>query len=202
MNEHFSQIEGRKAMVLFTDGVDTTSRRATYESTVRDAEELDALIYPVEFDTYGQMAGGGWPGGGGNSSGNKVLDDLIKIIVGGNVNLGSGGGGGGGTGTSREEYERGALYLRDLARVTGARLYDAETQNFEYAFRGVAEELRRQYSLGYYPKNKPAPGERRGIRVRVGRPEVVVRTRDSYVFRQGSSAQTNQNQPRPPVLRR
>ena len=62
INEHFNRIEGRKAIVLFTDGVDTTSKRASYESTVRDAEELDALIYPVEFDTYADMAGGG--GGG------------------------------------------------------------------------------------------------------------------------------------------
>ena len=46
----------------------------------------------------------------------------------------------------------------------------------------MAEELRRQYSLGYYPKNKPKAGERRSIRVRVNRPELVVRTRDSYVF--------------------
>src|SRR6266496_1318331 len=64
MNE-LSRVEGRKAIVLFTDGVDTTSKHSTYESTVGEAEELDALIYPVEFDTYSDMAG--WPGGGGGS---------------------------------------------------------------------------------------------------------------------------------------
>ena len=206
INEHFNRIEGRKAIVLFTDGVDTTSKRASYESTVRDAEELDALIYPVEFDTYADMAGGGsWPGSGGGQ-GNKggILDDLINIIIGGTVTINSGGGGGGGRGTSREEYERGDQYLRDLARVTGARLYNAEMQNLDFAFRSVAEELRRQYSLGYYPKNKPTAGERRGIRVRVTRPELVVRTRDSYVFQPNanSSAQTNQPQAKPPVLRK
>src|SRR3954470_21429636 len=36
--------EGRKAVVLFTDGVDTTSRGSSYESTVREAEEADALF--------------------------------------------------------------------------------------------------------------------------------------------------------------
>src|ERR1051325_9581936 len=67
INQYFNRIEGRKAMVLFTDGVDTTSKHASYESTVRDAEELDALIYPVEYDTSSDMGigGGGWPGGGG-----------------------------------------------------------------------------------------------------------------------------------------
>lgn len=61
INQYFNHIEGRKAIVLFTDGVDTTSKHASYESTVRDAEELDALIYPVEYDTSSDMAG--WPGG-------------------------------------------------------------------------------------------------------------------------------------------
>ena len=209
INEHFNRIDGRKAIVLFTDGVDTTSKRASYESTVRDAEELDALIYPVEFDTYGDMAGGGggWPGGGGGGSQKGkggILDDLISIIVGGGITINSGGGGSGGAGTSRAEYERGDQYLRDLARVTGARLYNAEMQNLDFAFRSVAEELRRQYSLGYYPKNKPTAGERRGIRVRVTRPELVVRTRDSYVFQPNanSSAQTSQPQAKPPVLKK
>lgn len=204
INEHFNNIDGRKAIVLFTDGVDTTSKRASYESTVRDAEELDALIYPVEFDTYADMAGGGWPGGGGGRRKGGVLDDLVSIIIGGGITIGSGAGGGGGSGTTREEYELGDRYLHDLARVSGARLYNAEMQNLDFAFRSVAEELRRQYSLGYYPKNKPTAGERRGIRVRVARPELVVRTRDSYIFRPNvnTSAQTNPAQPKPPVLRK
>ena len=50
INEHLSHIQGRKAIVLFTDGVDTTSRKAGNEDNIRDAEELDALIYPVQFD--------------------------------------------------------------------------------------------------------------------------------------------------------
>jgi len=223
INEYFNRIEGRKAMVLFTDGVDTTSKRASYESTMRDAEELDALIYPVEYDTYAEM--GGWPGGGGGGRGRHggsrrgggggggrgggggggILDDIIAILGGGNVNIGGGHGGGGrgGSGTSREEYETGDRYLHDLARVSGARLYNAEQENVAYAFRSVAEELRRQYSLGYYPKNKPTPGERRNIRVRVDKPELVVRTRDSYVFQPGSNAaQVNPQQTKPPVLKK
>ena len=225
INQSFNHIEGRKAIVLFTDGVDTTSKHASYESTLRDAEELDALIYPVEYDTYTDM--GVWGPGGGQSSGNVIIDILGSILGGGNNGGNSGGGGGGGypggrggrgrrggggnwpggsggSGTSREEYERGDQYLHDLARVSGARLYNAEQQNMDSAFRSVAEELRRQYSLGYYPKSKPNPGERRGIKVRVTRPELVVRTRDSYVFQPGAnaSAQSNQTQPKPPVLKK
>ena len=43
-------------MVLFTDGVDTTSRRASYDSTVRLAEVSDAPIYSVDYDTSGGMS--------------------------------------------------------------------------------------------------------------------------------------------------
>jgi len=242
INQHFNRIEGRKAIVLFTDGVDTTSKHASYESTVRDAEELDALIYPVEYDTSGDMGvfgpGGGWPGGGGsrrggggnypngNGGGGTLLDILGAILNGGSNNgggnypngggnnPGGGGGrrggrgggwpGGGGSGNSRNEYEVADQYLHDLARVSGARLYNAEQQDLNSAFRSVAEELRRQYSLGYYPKNAPRPGERRDIKVRVNRPELVVRTRDSYVFQPGAnaSAQGNTQPTKPPVLKK
>lgn len=231
-NQYFNKIEGRKALVLFTDGVDTTSKHASYESTLRDAEEMDALIYPVEYDTAGDMGvlGGGWPGGGGrsggggyprgggypggnppSSGGGGIFDILGAILAGGSSGSypsgrrGGGGwpGGGGGSGNSRAEYERGDRYLHDLARVSGARLYNAEQQNLDYAFRAVAEELRRQYSLGYYPKNAPRAGERRSVKVRVNRPELVVRTRDSYVFQPGAnaSAQTT-TQSKPPVLKK
>src|SRR6267378_2351575 len=51
MNQRLARISGRKAIILFTDGVDTTSRHAHYVDNIRDAEELDALIYPVQYDT-------------------------------------------------------------------------------------------------------------------------------------------------------
>jgi VWFA-related protein len=236
INQYLSRIEGREAVVLFTDGVDTISKNASYESNLRDAEELDALIYPVQYDTYRDMNGGrSWPGGGGGGSnrnpGNRrdtdvdvVLDNIIGIFGdimndrgnggnnrGGNNRRGGGGGGGvwgggggGGAGSSRAEYERADAYLNDLARVTGARLYNADNQNLSYAFGMVAEELRRQYSLGYYPKSPPQIGERRHIKVRVNQPSVVVRARDSYVFdRTGNAtAQGNTGQQGPPVLKK
>jgi Ca-activated chloride channel homolog len=202
-NRYLNHIQGRKAVVLFTDGVDTTSRNAKYEGTVRDAEELDALIYTIEYDTYEDVHGryGGWPGtpryprGGG----------IWGIILGGPVwGGGPGGGGGGGRGSSREEYERGDRYLQDLSRVTGARCYKANDTNLSEQFHLIAEELRRQYTLGYYPKRTPQPGERRSIKVRVNRPELVVRARESYIFQQSASntsQQTIDNQ-QPPVLKR
>lgn len=55
MNLRMRPIEGRKAIVLFTDGVDTTSRRANDIENLRDAMELDALIYPIRYDTYADV---------------------------------------------------------------------------------------------------------------------------------------------------
>jgi len=193
INERFNRIDGRKAILLFTDGVDTTSRRASYESNARDAEELDALIYPVQYDTYvagaGTQQGGGVYGGGTRRRSGGITDILADILSGGNIRIGGGRGGGGGggnsncTGCTREEYERGNAYLHDLARLTGARLYRADTTNdIAGAFSLVAEELRRQYSLGYYPKQQGQSGQRRRIKVRVMRPDLAVQARDSYIF--------------------
>src|SRR5207245_11576429 len=51
IRERLNKIKGRKAIVLFTDGVDTSSQQADYLSTLREVEELDALIYPIQYDT-------------------------------------------------------------------------------------------------------------------------------------------------------
>ncbi|HEV7843709.1 MAG TPA: VWA domain-containing protein, partial [Pyrinomonadaceae bacterium] len=200
INERFNRIKGRKAIVLFTDGVDTTSRRASYESTTRDAEELDALIYPILFDTYqdtvGRLGGGGM---GRRRGGVSVADILGGILSGGNVVIGSGGGGGGGAncrGCTREEYERGEAYLRELAQRTGTRVEEAgDGRNLSQAFSIIAEELRRQYSIGYYPKSQAQAGQRRQIRVRVNQPNMVVRARDSYIISDQQSSDPNQQQP-------
>jgi VWFA-related protein len=201
INQRLNQVDGRKAVVLFTDGVDTTSRHAKYEDNVRDAEELDALIYPVQYDTFSDVAGGGgggWPGGGRVTSPIDILIGILGRRGGGPI----GGGRGGGTGTSRGDYERANRYLRDLAEKTGARQYQADsTSNLSYAFANIAEELRRQYSIGYYPIRPPQPGQRRQVRVRVNQPNLAVRSRDSYVFGKNGTV-NSQNTAQAPLLRR
>ncbi len=178
INRELSRIEGRKAVVLFTDGVDTTSRRANYQSTVRAIEEIDALFYPIRYDTSVEMAG---RGGGINypqrrgGSGNIVADILGGILGGGNVQIG-----GGSAGSSRSEYETGRKYLEEIARNSGGRKFEANN-DLTAAFSGIAEELRRQYSIGYYPETVGQKGERKKIRVRVKRPNLVVRAKDSYI---------------------
>lgn len=176
INQRLNRIEGRKAIVLFTDGVDTTSRIATYQGNLHDAEELDALIYPVQYNTFEEMNAGQR----NKSSSDSVVGVLVGILSGGKVR--SGNSGGGMRGSTREDYERADRYLGDLAEHTGARRYRADnTQNLEHSFSMVAEELRRQYGIGYYPQTVAQNGERREVKVRVNRPNMIVRARESYV---------------------
>jgi len=49
--EQLKDVEGRRAVILFSDGVDMRSIEATAESTTRMAEEMNAVIYFVKFDT-------------------------------------------------------------------------------------------------------------------------------------------------------
>lgn len=200
MNKHLSRIQGRKAIVLFTDGVDTTSQRADFQSNIMDAQELDALIYPVQYDTSRDMnAGGGFPQQRGD-----VWDQILGGIFGGMGRRRGGGGGGSSRGTARGDYERANQYLGELANTTGGREYRADSlQNMTQSFANVAEELRRQYSIGYYPKRAPQAGQRRQIRVRAKQPNLAVRARDSYTFnRAGAAVVDNSDGSNPPVLRR
>ncbi len=203
INQQLSRISGRKAIVLFTDGVDTTSRRANYQSTVTDSEELDALIYPVQYDTYSDISNGipTYPGGRQDD----VLIQILSGIFGGGRNGRRGGGGPTGPGTSRSDYDLANRYLRDLAQKTGGRGYQADsTQNLSYAFANVAEELRRQYSIGYYPNRPAQAGQRRLIRVRANQPNLAVKARDSYIFNPSGTAVPEENsaQKNAPVLRK
>lgn len=180
--QHLSRVQGRKAVVLFTDAVDTTSRRATMESTLRATEEVDALFYPIRYDTSGWSSGRGGgsyppPRRGGRVT---MADILGAIIFGGSVNMG-----GGGAGSSQAEYAKGKQYLERLAQNSGGRFFEANSiYNLDAAFSGIAEELRRQYSLGYYPETVGNAGDRKQIKIRVMRPSVVVRAKTSYIVGQ------------------
>jgi hypothetical protein len=47
----FGKIQGRKAIVIFSDGVDWFSDEATYNSTVRWLDEEGVIVYPIRYDT-------------------------------------------------------------------------------------------------------------------------------------------------------
>lgn len=45
------RIKGRKAIVIFTDGVDSYSDRETYDKNMRMLEEAGIIVYPIRYDT-------------------------------------------------------------------------------------------------------------------------------------------------------
>ncbi len=47
-------LKGRKAIVLFTDGVDYHSDAATFDGTLRGLDEEGVIVYPVRYDTRAQ----------------------------------------------------------------------------------------------------------------------------------------------------
>lgn len=72
-------------------------------------------------------------------------------------------------------------YLNELARTTGGRLVPADNPLLlRRSFQQIADELRTQYSLGYYPTNSARSGKYRKIRVRTTRKGVALRTRPGY----------------------
>jgi Ca-activated chloride channel family protein len=79
------------------------------------------------------------------------------------------------------EYADAAKYLQDLSRHSGGRYYDVDTiTDIQQAFTGIAEELRRQYWIGYYPSDQARDGSYRKIRVTVDKPEAAIRAREGY----------------------
>ena len=185
INEKFTNINGRKAIVLFTDGVDTTSRRANDLNNLRDALELDALIYPIQYDTFNDVQRM-------KNSPPVIAPPISSPIPTQNKNpfpfpfpTTTGGGGIGAPssqGTTAADYRRADEYLNEMAIRTGGRLYKASTTvNLAQAFSNIAAELREYYSLGYYPAEKAKEAKSHKIKVSVDRDGVVVRARESYI---------------------
>jgi VWFA-related protein len=181
INQKLKKITGRKAIVLFSDGVDTSSRKSSDFTNLSDALELDALIYPIEYDTYNEV----------QAMKNKPVIQQPKTpspIPSKDKNplpFPIGGVGGVGTmdakGTTAEEYQKADEYLNEMANRTGGRLYKASTlTNLSDAFSRIASELREYYSLGVYPKSDTEIGKKHKIKVRVDQKGLIVKARDSY----------------------
>lgn len=72
-------------------------------------------------------------------------------------------------------------FLTDLSERSAGRFYNSEVSDLKKTFKLIAEELRHQYRLGFYPDPEKADGKRHGLNVEVTKPDAVVRSRRSYV---------------------
>lgn len=154
MTNKLSSVQGRKAIVLFSDGVDTESKYGSGKQSMLDVEKAEVIIYPLQYDTQEAIAA-------------IVNDQQPQRLL--------------SSSPTAEEFQLATRYLRALADRSGGRLQQAETlTNVNEAFALIAEELRHQYSLGYYPTQEGRPGEFRRVRIEVLPPHRSVRARDGY----------------------
>lgn len=170
----------RKVMIVFSDGIDTTSTDSSQGETIKVAKEADTTIYSIQFDTRDQMlmprqgpitTPGTIPGRNPVPIGNPYPFPMPVP-----------GGGGPSRSQVESEYRRGRSYLKELAEVTGGDLYEANRDllNLSSIFARIAEEMRSLYGLSYVSSNPKHNGKFRRIRVSVDVPDARVRTRKGY----------------------
>ncbi len=141
------KIPGRKAIILFSDGL-SASMWSTAESNLRDAEEQEALIYTVQFDTL---------------TGFHSKASLNRFS---------------------KHSDAAHNYMRQLPQKTGGRHFSIERiTDLGSTFEDIANDLSRQYTLGYYPDVPGKEGERRKISVKVNLPNVAVRSRNEVIYK-------------------
>jgi VWFA-related protein len=165
INQQLNVLPGRKAIVLLSDGVDTASRAATAESSVRAAEQSYVAIYPIQYQTYGDFAD--------SSRETYAAGEFGKI---GHMTKNGE--------PATEAYRRATLYLRLLADKSGGQFqFSGGRQALIRGFSRIADELRNQYTIGYYPKNRSVAESSRRIKVLVDQPAAKVETRKSYIYK-------------------
>jgi Ca-activated chloride channel family protein len=154
--KRMAQVSGRKAIILFTDGVDQNSR-ITMKSNLADVAEQDVMIYTVQYNTLPQL-----PQRLSVIREEKARRKVQQMMM--------------------AKYAVSEPYLRGLADKTGGRFYRADDlADVAPAFEAITQELGVQYSLGYYPKANSTATAQRNIKIRVRYPNLVVRARDSYL---------------------
>ena len=186
-NELMKKQQGRKALVILSDGVDRGSK-TSLESAIESAQRADTVVYSIYFaDSHredrnegqrrgGGMSrggGGGWPGGGGGWPG------------GGGGWPGGGGGGRGGPGGGQRHPEEprtdGKKILERISRETGGRFFEvSKKESVGEIYTSIVEELRTQYSMGYTPDKDSAASGYHHVTLAVKRKDLTVQTREGY----------------------
>ena len=82
-------------------------------------------------------------------------------------------------------------YLRTVANNTGGRAI-IDTNEFETGVRGILAENASYYLLGYQPRDQRFDGRIRRLEVKVNRPDVEIRTRNSYKAEKEKDARQRQ----------
>jgi VWFA-related protein len=167
-----SKQQGRKALIVFSDGVDRGSKK-TLASAIETAQRADTLVYSVFFSS--EEPGNGGYGGGGPYGHHGGMGGM------GGMGGGMGRHGGGYPPRPQESRPDGKKILERLSKETGGHLYEASKKHpLDETFSQIEDELRNQYSLGYTPNPPDAPGGYHKITVTVNKKDTTVQARDGY----------------------
>jgi len=168
--------DGRKAIVVFSDGVDRGSKD-TMNDAVDSADRANVVIYTIYFkgeqerdSNFGfpgnnRRGGGGYPGGGGGYPG------------------GGGGYPGGGRrgGGEPKPAVDGKKIMAQIAERTGGHAYEAKKrEDLEAIYKLIAEELRGQYLLTYTPDVVDNQGGFHKVVLKATKGDLQVVTRQGY----------------------
>jgi VWFA-related protein len=184
-NELMKKQQGRKALIILSDGVDRGSK--TYlNGAIESAQRADTFIYSIYFadarrsqpgEGQGQRQGGsgrggGWPGGGGGG-----------WPGGGGGWPGGGGGRRGGGQRPTDETPRGdgKKILERISKETGGRFFEvSKNESVGDIYASIAEELRTQFIMGFTPDTEGASSGYHHLQLQVKRKDTTVQTRDGY----------------------
>jgi len=172
-NEVLKPVKGRKAVVLFSDGVDRDSRTSLTHA-IEAAQRADTLVYCVYVPSEreqeqqsgypgGRRGGGGYPGGGGPFPGGGY----------------PGGGGRGRRPEPPQEKKDGKKILQQIARETGGRYFElTKKMNASDIYGQITEDLKHQYSLSYTPDKAESGYHKLHLSTKNG--DLTVQTREGF----------------------
>ncbi|MGA2484269.1 MAG: VWA domain-containing protein [Candidatus Acidiferrales bacterium] len=153
--ELMSKQQGRKALIVLSDGVDRHSKESL-TAAIEAAQRADTVVYSILFK---DEEGYGHPGGG---------------------MMGPRGGGRHGGRYPQEERPDGKKILQQISKATGGRMFEvSKKETVDKIYSQIEEELRNQYSLGYTPEKNAGPGYHK-IQVTTRQKDLVVQARDGY----------------------
>ena len=157
--DRLSQLEGRKAVVLLTDGIDTQSQLTDAAGALAAIEASNTPVFVVRYETGD--AGTFMPPGAF-----RVRRWLVPP-----------------DGPEKTEVARAAAdqFLMRLSAGSGGRLLAArQDADVPEMLAHIGDELSSQVILGYYPANDTPDGTYRRIRVRADCADCSVRARAGY----------------------
>jgi VWFA-related protein len=167
--------DGRKALVVFSDGVDRGSKD-TMNDAVDAADHANVAVYTIYFKGQEENSNG-FPGGGRRGG--------IGFPGGGGGGYPGGGGGYPGGGQRRGGTEKPAVdgkkIMQQIASRTGGHAYEAKKrEDLDQIYKLIAEELRGQYLLTYTPDKVDNDGGYHKIELKANKGDLQVSTREGY----------------------